>query len=123
MTEEDIEGGSLQLESKQALLPRANRIREAVCGWNGLLAWAVCTTFLLLVFGITLVWLDEHFECTLPLGKGSVASHCSRASWRLAARVQPTAYTPWVEAELLMVHFLSRVCFLQLAEQSSRNTL
>lgn len=57
MTEEDTDGGSLQLESKQALLPRADRIREAVCGWNGMLAWAVCMTFLVFVFGITLVRL------------------------------------------------------------------
>ena len=57
MTEEDTDGVSLQLESKQALLPRADRIREAVCGWNGMLAWAICMTFLVFVFGITLVKL------------------------------------------------------------------
>ena len=56
MTEDDSEqGGSLQLESMQALLPRGERIREAVCGQNGLLAWACFSTFLLVVFGITLV--------------------------------------------------------------------
>lgn len=56
MTEEDSDlGTSLQLESKQALLPRAETIREAICGQNGLLAWACFSTFLVFVFGVTLV--------------------------------------------------------------------
>ena len=48
-------GASLQLEAKEALLPRSDQIREAVCGQNGLLAWACLSTFLVFVFGITLV--------------------------------------------------------------------
>lgn len=56
MAEADSEtAGSLQLEAKEALLPRSERMREAVCGQNGLLAWACLSTFLVFVFGITLV--------------------------------------------------------------------
>ena len=43
------------VEDKTALL-RPNQIREATCGWKGLLVWAVCT-MVILVFGVILVKL------------------------------------------------------------------
>jgi len=74
MAEADSDtAGSLQLEAKEALLPRSERIREAVCGQNGLLAWACLSTFLVFVFGITLVR-----ECSESLNDGAQAAQQQR---------------------------------------------
>ncbi|DBA74924.1 hypothetical protein WJX79_004860 [Trebouxia sp. C0005] len=79
MAEADSDtGGSLQLEAKEALLPRSERIREAVCGQNGLLAWACLSTFLVFVFGVILVFLAfgekplAASNCLYALGGGEV---------------------------------------------------
>lgn len=53
---EDDKGSSpLQLESQQPLIPKWHRVQDAVCGTQGVLAWACTSTALLVVVSITLV--------------------------------------------------------------------
>lgn len=77
MAEDDSENGaSLQLEAKEALLPRPDTIAEVVCGQNGLLAWACFSTLLVFVFGITLVRqvLSYARRRQLPKGKSETSA-------------------------------------------------
>ena len=53
----DEEGINAVDDDKRALL-QPNQTREAICGWKGILAGAVCT-ILLLVFGVILVKLSQ----------------------------------------------------------------
>lgn len=69
MTDEADSHQTLKLVSEQTLLSPPNETRKAVCGWNGMLAWASCMTLTVIIFGVTLVnhvsqlWAEAVLRC------------------------------------------------------------
>ena len=80
--EENTVKGSLQLEATEPLLSRGERIREVICGQNGLLAWACFSTFLAFVFGATLVRTELHHSMPCQM-RSNETPVCMSAAARL----------------------------------------
>ena len=51
---------TLKFASERTLLSPPDEVRKAACRWNGMLAWASCMTFTVIILGVTLVNLYSN---------------------------------------------------------------
>ncbi|KAL3158444.1 hypothetical protein ABBQ38_010678 [Trebouxia sp. C0009 RCD-2024] len=108
MTDEVDGHQTLKLVSEQTLLSPPNGTRKAVCGWNGMLAWASCMTLTVVIFGVTLGFMalgrrhSGSINCLYALGGGKVVDGIFPEPRVLSAacRAEFREYFQWQEYQL-----------------------